>query len=329
MNDTSSPAPEPDSGQRSDSTPAAADTSPPAPDVSEPSEPPSDASPSTGPGTGHRLLITLLFLALGLAGGTGAWWLQSRFTVEIMPLAASGIPGEPHPDPDISLYGLEYVIQALGIPPRQSSFTVFPESPGGSSNSTSINTAVEMANINRELSRRRLDITPRRNRVAVYLLLLGISFGVAIGLAEGIRRRSIVMLIGGALISPVLAGAAGFLGGALHARVANAMQSTNLDADVALMVPQFAGWFVLAVGLCAWPAAIKPNSTTALNLLAAAAAGALLYSMIYVLAAQQIFFDDPLAHSLPCHIYSFLFWYLFGSGMLSLTIGDACANIRR
>ena len=61
----------------------------------------------------------------------------------------------------------------------------------------------------------------------------------------------------------------------------------------------------------------------------AAIAGALLCSLIYVPLAQTIFFDDPLEHSLPAHVYSYMFWFLFGSGVLSLLIGNACANIGR
>jgi len=330
MNDISPTSPEP----ASDPTPDPAEAITSASDVSVPTDTPTELphNPSsfTGPGIGHRLLITLLFLALGLGGGAVAWRLQTRFTLVSTPLAPTGNAGDAHPDPDISLYGLEYVIQALGIPPKHSSFHVLPEPSSGSqsSGSTSPNTAVELANIERELERRKLDITPRRNRAAVYLLLLGIPLGAALGLAEGIRRRSFVMLFGSTLASAVLAGAAGFLGGALHARVANAMAGKDLDIYVTLMTPQFVAWFVLAVGLIAWPLAMNLNYKTGQNLITSAIAAALLCSLIYVPAAQTIFFDDPLSYSLPGHIYSFLFWYLFGSGMLSLVIGNACANIR-
>ena len=285
----------------------------------------------TRPSRSQRLLFTLLFLTLGLVAGYVAWQLQSEFILRADPLAPSGIPGQAQEDPEISLYGFEHIIQAFGIPPRHSSFNIL-EGPAGDSPTptpSSPNPAQVMEQMKLEAERAVKEVTPRRNRVAVYLLLLGILLGAATGLAEGIRRRSILMIIGGTLACAVLAGAAGFLGGALHTRVADAMNGKDINAYVALMVPQFVAWLCLGVGLVAWPMAMNPNLKAIEGLGTAAFAGGLLCSLIYVPLAQTIFFDDRLEHSLPGHVYSYLFWYLFGSGVLSLLVGNACANISR
>ena len=285
----------------------------------------------TRPSRTQRLLFTLLFLTLGLGAGFVAWQLQSEFILRIEPLAPSGLPGEAQQDLEISLYGFEFVFQAFGIPPRHSSFNVLegPASDSPTPMPSSPDPAQDMEQMKLEAERAAKGATPRRNRVAVYLLLLGILLGAATGLAEGIRRRSILMIIGGTLACAVLAGAAGFLGGALHSRVADAMNGRDINAYVALMAPQFVAWLCLGVGLIAWPMAMNPNLKALEGLGTAAVAGGLLCSLIYVPLAQTIFFDDPLEHSLPGHVYSYLFWYLFGSGILSLLIGNACANISR
>jgi hypothetical protein len=124
-----------------------------------------------------------------------------------------------------------------------------------------------------------------------------------------------------------LAAAAGFLGGGLHARIAEALATRNdIDPLVALMLPQFVGWFILALGLVAWPIAKNRNKNITLILAAAAIVGALICSVLYVPVSQAIFFDDPFEYALPGHIYSFRFWYLFGGVALSLSIGNACSH---
>ena len=325
MNEISPTTPEP----APDPTPDAGDALTPASEVLEPSPdsvpvPPADARP----GTRHRLLITLLFLVLGLGGGTVGWLLQSRFIMVAAPLAPTGIPGATLPDREISLYGLEYAMQVLGISPKHSSFNLLDEVAGDSGAAISPNPAQEMAKMKLAEERRLREATPRSNRAAVYLLLLGLPLGAALGLAEGIRRRSIVMLIGGTLGCAFLAGAAGFLAGRLHAWVDAALgERYVMDFNVALLPPQFVAWLLLALGLVAWPLATNSNLKALQGLATAAFASALLFGLIYAPVAQLIFIDDPLENALPCHVYSFLFWYLFGSGMLSLLIGNACSHL--
>lgn len=312
------------------------ETSPPTPEAESVETPPeasvveedSSAPPaSTRPSFLQRILITSLFLVMGLAASLVAWQVQSEFVLRADPLA----PGQGPADAEISLYGFQYAIQALGIPPKQSSFNVLDGSDADSqpAMSTSPDPVQVQAQIKREAERAIKAASPRKNRVAVYLLLLGVMLGAATGLSEGIRRRSILMIIGGTLACAVLAGSAGFLGGALHARVANALDGQDLNPYVALMAPQFVAWLALALGLVAWPLAMNPRLKALEGLGTAAIAGALLCSLIYVPLAQTIFFDDPLEHSLPAHVYSYMFWFLFGSGVLSLLIGNACANIGR
>ena len=324
MNETSTPAPEPESvATPPDSAaiePAAAEDVPRAPQT------------NTRPSFPQRVLITSLFLVMGLAAGFVAWQLQSEFILRADPLApGSGWAGQAQPDLDISLYGLEYAFQAFGIPPKQSSFNVLegPASASQGPTPTSPNPVQVQAQMQLEREKTIKETSPRKNRVAVYLMLLGIMLGAATGLSEGIRRRSILMIIGGVLACAVLAGAAGFLGGALHARADAALTGQDLNREVALMVPQFVAWLILGLGLIAWPLAMNPSRKAAESLATAAIAGALLCSLIYVPLAQQIFYDDRLERSLPGHVYSFLFWFLFGSGVLSLLVGNACANIGR
>jgi len=343
MNETPPATPEPDPASTPDSNdstasddnasePAESETAfEPAESVEQeediPPVPPSD----TRPGGPQRVLITLLFLVLGLGAALAAWQLQSEFIIKAGPLAPSGIPGEAQEDPEISLYGLEYAFAALGVPSRHSSFNIL-EGPGSDSQSpppSSPDPAQVLAQMQLEAERAIKETAPRRNRVAVYLLLLGVMLGAATGLSEGIRRRSVLLILGGTLACAVLAGSAGFLGGALHSRVANALDGQDLNPYVALMAPQLVAWLALALGLIAWPLAMNPSLKATEGLGTAAIAGALLCSLIYVPLAQTIFFDDPLEHSLPAHVYSYMFWFLFGSGVLSLLIGNACANIGR
>ena len=325
MNETSTPAAEPESaGTPPDSTaiePAAAA----AEDV------PRAPQANTRPSFPQRVLITSLFLVMGLAAGFVAWQLQSEFILRADPLAPSGVPGQAQADLEISLYGFEYAFQAFGIPPKHSSFNVLegPASASQGPTPTSPNPAQVQAQMQLEAERVIKETSPRKNRVAVYLMLLGTMLGAATGLSEGIRRRSILMIIGGVLACAVLAGAAGFLSGALHARTDAALAGQDLHHEIALMVPQFVAWLILGLGLIAWPLAMNPSRKAVEGLATAAIAGALLCSLIYVPLAQQIFFDDRLERSLPGHVYSFLFWFLFGSGVLSLLIGNACANIGR
>jgi hypothetical protein len=269
--------------------------------------------------------IMLLFLVFGIVGGTAGWQLQTEFDLQTAPLTPTG-PGQPHPDPDISLYGFEYAIQALGISPTHSSFTLAGLFQASSA-ATSPDPVQVQAEMKVEAERRNQDIALRSNRVAVYLLLLGIPLGAALGLAEGIRRRTIMALLVGPIASALIAGAAGFLGGLLHTRAANAIQGHDIDQHVALMVPQFIAWGTLALGLIVWTLATNPGREAAQNLVGAALAGAILCSLIYVPASEIIFFDDPLEHALPGHPDSFRFWFLFGSGVLGLLIGNASANL--
>ncbi len=285
----------------------------------------STSVPSNRPSTAHRIGITLLFLAFGIVGGTAGWQLQSEFDLQVAPLTPTG-PRQSHTDPHISLYGFEYAIQALGITPTHSSFTL----PGmfvASSASTSPDPEAVKAQMKVEAERRKQNVAPRTNRVAVYLLLLGIPLGAALGLAEGIRRRTITTLLVGPLVSALIVGAAGFLGGTLHSRTANAILGKDIDQYVALMLPQFFAWGTIALGLIVWTLAINPSREAAGKLVTAALAGAALCSLIYVPASEIIFFDDPLELSLPGHPDSFRFWFLFGSGVLSLLIGNAAANL--
>jgi len=285
----------------------------------------STSAPSNRPSIGHRMRITLLFLVFGIVGGTAGWQLQTEFDLQVAPLTPTG-PGQPHADPDISLYGFEYAIQTLGIPPTHSSFTLAGLFQA-SSPSTSPDPVQVKAEMKIEVERRKKDIALRSNRVAVYLLLLGLPLGAALGLAEGIRRRTIMALLLGPLASALIAGAAGFLAGVLHTSTANAIQGYDIDQYVALMVPHFIAWGTIALGLIAWTLATNFGREAAQNLVTAALTGAILCSLIYVPASEIIFFDDPLEHALPGHPDSFRFWFLFGSGVLGLLIGNASANL--
>lgn len=273
----------------------------------------------------NRLTALVLFLALGLIGSAVAWELQTRFVLKADPLAPSGTVQ----DLDISLFGLEYVLNVMGVPPRHSSFNVLASAGGGgNAASTSPNPDQEMAKMRLVEERKQLGVVPRRNRAAVYFLLLGIPLGAALGLAEGIRRRSLREIIGNMASMCILAAAAGFLGGSLHARVGEALASrTDLDPIVAQMVPQFVAWLTLALGLIAWPVAKAANKDTTLNFAVAAIVGALIGSVLYAPISQAIFIDDLFEYGMPGHVYSFLFWYLFGGAALSLSTGNACSQI--
>jgi len=277
------------------------------------------------PRRSKRLTCMGLFLVLGLIGSTVAWELQSRFIIKADPLAPSGTVK----DLDISLFGLEHAINAMGIPAKHSSFNVLAASEGGgNSASTSPNPQQEMEKMRIVEEREQQGVVPRRNRAAVYLLLLGIPLAAALGLAEGIRRRSLKETIGGMIAMSFLGAAAGFLSGGLHARVGEALASrTDIDPIVAQMVPQVVACFTLALGLIAWPVAKAANKDTTLNLLVAAFVATLIGSVVYAPISQAIFIDDPFKYGMPGHIYSFGFWYLFVGGTFSLLIGNACSQI--
>jgi len=289
------------------------------------SQPPQHpAVPPTAPQGTNRLAALILFLVLGLIGSAVAWKLQTNFIIKADPLVPSGTVK----DLDISLYGLEHLINVMGIPPRHSSFNVLASADGGgNSASTSPNPNQEMAKMRLAEERKKLGMVPRRNRAAVYFLLLGIPLGAILGLAEGIRRRSLKAILGNMTAMCILAAAAGFLGGGLHARVGEALAPrTDLDPIVAQMVPQFVAWLTLAVGLIAWPVAKNANKDTTLNFAVSAVVGALIGSVLYAPISQAIFIDDLFEFGMPGHIYSFLFWYLFGGAALSLLLGNACSQ---
>ena len=86
-------------------------------------------------------------------------------------------------------------------------------------------------------------------------------------------------------------------------------------------------WFVIGIGAMVWPLAMNPSLKPAQSLGTAVVASALLSSLISVPVAQAVFFDDPFELAVPGHIYSYGFWFLFGSGFLSMLLGLGCANI--
>tara|TARA_Y100001934_G_scaffold272398_2_gene360604 strand:+ start:35 stop:607 length:573 start_codon:yes stop_codon:yes gene_type:complete len=165
------------------------------------------AGQPNAPRPSNRLTCMGLFLVLGLIGSTVAGELQSRFTIKADPLVPSGTVKAL----DISLLGLEHVINAMRIPAKHSSFNVLTASEGGGdSASTSPNPQQEMEKMRIVEEREQQGVVPRRNRAAVYSLLLGIPLAAALSLAEGIRRRSLKETIGGMIAMSLLGASAGF-----------------------------------------------------------------------------------------------------------------------
>jgi hypothetical protein len=286
------------------------------------------ASPDNSPpALSEKLKTTALFLALSLAAAGLGWTVHGEFMDRAVPLPPSGMPGEVQADTPISLYGLEHVMAILGVPPRQSSFfNRLEEASGNGMNQNASFPGPNQARRSPEADDIQREFTTRRHRVSVYLLILGIPLGAAIGLAESLRRKSAKLIVGGLLVGAILGGAAGFLAGSLHVTTDRAMQEVELDTELKLMAPQFVAWSVLGLGLIVWPLSLTPNVRTALQLSSTVIAGSLFLSLVYILVALQIYYDDRLAHSIPSHAHSFLFWFLFGSGILSVVIGHSRAN---
>ncbi len=322
MNDTSSSAPEPE----------------PVENPQEPVQEPTDASIEHAPTTAAKLTITTMFIVLSLAGAWTGWIVQTDFVRKSTPNAPSGMPGQGQVDSEftlefhgVELKGFDVIMSAMGVPAKQSTFNVLLNSSDIESGpvGTSPDPQQVQAQMKRENERRQRGVSPRRNRVALYLMLLGIPLGAGLGLAEGIRRRSILQVVIGTIASAVLVGAAGFLAGGLHARVATILEPNDLDQYIKLMIPQFVAWFVIGIGAMVWPLAMNPSLKTAQSLGSAVVASAMLSCLIYVPVAQAVFFDDPFELSVPGHIYSYGFWFVFGSGFLSMLLGLGCANIGR
>ena len=322
MNDTPATTPEPDELPQSE------------PVATKP-EPAQESAPAVAdehaPSTAAKLSITVMFVVLGLVGAWAGWTVQSDFVREATPLAPSGMPGEGQLDSEFTLHGFEVIMAAMGVPAKQSTFNILlgadeiDSGPVG----TSPDPQQVMAQMKEEAKRSQKEISPRRNRVAVYLLLLGIPLGAGIGLAEGIRRRSILHLLAAPVACAILTGAAGFLAGGLHARVAMAVQPIDLRDDFKLMIPNFVAWLVIGLGAAVWPLAMSPTAKALKGIGSAVIASALLNSLIYGIIAQAIFIDDDFKFAIPGHVYSFMFWFLFGSGCLCLLLGLSCANMGR
>jgi len=326
MNDTPSSTPEPDAT----SQPEPAETAP------EPAQQTAASAVESAPTTAAKLAVTAMFILLGSIGAWTGWVVQTDFVSKATPNAPSGMPGEGQVDSEftlafrgVELTGFNTIMSAMGVPAKQSTFNVLLNSSDIESGpvGTSPDPQQVQAQMKREDERRQRGVSPRRNRVALYLMLLGIPLGVGLGLAEGIRRRSILQVLVGAIACAILVGAAGFLAGGLHARVATILEPNDLNQYIKLMIPQFVAWFVIGIGAMVWPLAMNPSLKTAQSLGTAVVASALLSCLIYVPVAQAVFFDDPFELAVPGHIYSYGFWFLFGSGFLSMLLGLGCANI--
>jgi len=338
--DTPAATPEPDGPPQSESAEVQPETEPetvpdPTPAVAAvASDPVVDPSPSTV----TKLSITMLFMVLGVAGAWVGWIVQTDFVRKALPNAPSGMPGEGQVDSEftlefhgVELKGFEVLMAAMGVPAKHSTFNVLLNSNDIQSGPTGTSPDPQQvqAQMKREAERHQQGVSPRRNRVALYLMLLGIPLGAGIGLAEGIRRLSILHLLTGTIACAVLVGAAGFLGGGLHARVAETLAPNDLNEYIKLMIPQFVAWFVIGVGMVVWPLAMNPTLKTALSLGTTVVASALLSSLIYIPIGQAVFFDDSFELSVPGHVFSYGFWFFFGSGVLSMLVGHACASMGR
>lgn len=279
-----------------------------------------------GLGLGRRWLVSLLFLALGLGGATAGWKLKCEFDFRSSPRFPSTGPQDIAPDEAFTMFGLERLIEALGIEPKPSSFHLLVQAGGGPQMSTSPNRAQVMADMEREAKRKESKIRPRRNKVAVYFLLLGIPLGACLGLAEGLRRFSLMRIIIGLLVGAVIGGAAGFLAGGLQTRAHVALASATFDGNYKLMIVQLVSWSVLAVGVGVGAAVASTTVKALASYVTGGVAAALLVALIYVPSALLIFPYDVLENALPADKNGSLYWYLFGSGMISLMIGHSSAT---
>ena len=322
MNDT----PDAHSGKQQQPHPEPVETTP---------EPPQESAPAMAVeqsiSTSAKLAITVMFMVLGLVGAWAGWIVQTDFVREATPLAPSGMPGEGQLDSEFTLHGFEVIMSWMGVPAKQSTFNILLQADEIDSGpvGTSPDPQQVMAQLKEEAKRSQKEISPRRNRVAVYLLLLGIPLGAGIGLAEGIRRRSVLQLLAAPVACAILTGAAGFLAGGLHARVAMAVQPIDLRPDFKLMIPNFVAWLVIGLGAAVWPLAMNLTAKALKGIGPAVVASALLNSLIYGIIAQAIFIDDDFTFAVPGHVYSFMFWFLFGSGCLCLLLGLTCAGMGR
>lgn len=297
-------------------------------DSSSGSTEPSTEIATAAPGLsfGRRLLVSFLFLALGLAGAAAGWKLKCEFDFRSSPRASSAGVSDGPPNEPFTLFGLEKLINALGIEPKPSSFHLLSAGEGGAQISTSPDPAQVMADIKRAAERKQAERAPRRNRVAVYFLLLGLPLGACIGLAEGLRRLSLVSIVTGLLAGTVLGGAAGFLAGGLQSRAHGALASFTFDNNYKLMIVQLVGWSVLAVGISVGTAVASAKIKAFANYITGGLAAGLLIALIYVPSALLIFPYDILEDALPRDKNGSLYWFLFGGAMISLLIGHGSAT---
>ncbi len=281
---------------------------------------------SPGLSFGRRLLVSFLFLGLGLAGAAAGWKLKCEFDFRSSPRASSAGTSDGPPNEPFTLFGLEQLINALGIEPKPSSFYLLGAGEGGSQVATSPDPAQVMADIKRAAERKKAERAPRRNRIAVYFLLLGLPLGACLGLAEGLRRLSLVSIVIGLLAGTVLGGAAGFLAGGLQARAHVAMTSFTFDNNYKLMIVQLVGWSVLAIGIGVGTAVASTKIKAFANYITGGLAAGLLVALIYVPSALLIFPYDILDDALPRDKNGSLYWFLFGGAMISLLIGHGSAT---
>jgi hypothetical protein len=281
---------------------------------------------SPGLSFGRRLLVSLLFLSLGLGGAAAGWKLKCEFDFRSSPRASSAGTSDGPPNEPFTLFGLEQLINALGIEPKPSSFHLLSSGEGGSQVATSPDPAQVMADIKRAAERKKAERAPRRNRVAVYFLLLGLPLGACIGLAEGLRRLSLISIVTGLLVGTVVGGAAGFLAGGLQSRAHVALASFTFDNNYKLMIVQLVGWSALAIGIGVATAVASTKAKAFANYITGGLAAGLLVALIYVPSALLIFPYDILEDALPRDKNGSLYWFLFGGAMISLLIGHSSAT---
>lgn len=256
----------------------------------------------------NRHLWLLTFLVLGLAGGGISWFVKGKFD------AARTVTENGQLAPNSHF---------LGIPFKTATFTADERlADGGPMMATSPDPVQVAKDMAAEKERKSKAISPRRNRYAVYYLLLGLFLAGPIGLAEGIRRKQGRDIAIGAAAGILLGAAFGYLAGLLLARINVALMTTTLEGTYRLMIVHLVGWSILAFSVAAGTGIISFNAKTILGNAVSGFAAAVISSLLFVPIAQTIYIDEPFEFPISeVDPNCVMFLYLLGSGTISMFVG--------